>query len=212
MRTSGAGLEEAKPQTNSSLGLRLIPAVLFVVVIGVRRRFERRSRRLSASQIKHDLDSRRLIDAQSALLTISNLGMIVYIIRPEWMAWSSVALPMWLAWVGSFAGVASTVLLVWSHVELGDNFSGGVKVRTSHQLVTSGPYRWVRHPMYTAFILLGMAWFFLWGNWFISGLWLGATALAIATRLNDEEAMMLREFGAEYEAYSRSTGRLFPGL
>lgn len=197
---------------DSSLAPRIVLAVLFVIVIGVRRRFERRSQQLPASQIKYDLDSRRQIIAQSVLLTISNLCLIVYIVSPGLMAWSSVTLPTWLPWLGLVVGVAATALLVWSHIALGDNFFGGMKIRTAHQLVTSGPYRWVRHPMYTAFILLGLAWFLLSGNWLISGLWIGATALAIATRLHDEEAMLRREFGAEYETYARSTGRLFPGL
>lgn len=186
--------------------------VLFIVVVVVRRVFERRADRIAVAGLRRDLDSRKSIAIQTILLAISNLAMIVYLIKPAWMAWSSLSLPGWATWLGLLLGVAGASLLVWCHVELGENFFGGLKIRSDHELVTKGPYQWARHPMYPSFLLLGVAWFLLSNNWLISGFWIAGSVLAIVTRLGQEEAMLEREFGAAYEAYSHSTGRLFPGL
>ena len=70
----------------------------------------------------------------------------------------------------------------------------------------------VRHPMYTAFILLGIGLFFLSGNWLIDGAWLAATGLVIATRMPEEEAMLAEQFGKGYEDYKIRTGRFLPKL
>jgi len=157
-----------------------------------------------------DLDSRSQIAIQSLLLTVSNLAMIVFLINPNWMAWSSMPLPVWIRWVGVLLGVAGCAILIWTHRILGENFFGGMKIRKGHQLINDGPYQWVRHPMYTAFILLGFAWFFLSENWFIGGCWLASTTLVIVTRLKEEERMLLSHFGEIYQIYMQQTGRLFP--
>lgn len=191
---------------------RIILAILFIVVIATRKVFEQQSATLAAQGVKRDQDAGRAIVLQSALLTISNLAIIVYLINPRWMAWSSFSLPNWLAWVGVLLGAAGAGLLLWSHRALGVNFFGGVKLRKGHQLVTAGPYRWARHPMYTAFLLLGLAWTLLAGNWLIGGCWLAASLLVMATRVGEEERMMLKEFGKEYEAYRQGTSRYFPGF
>ena len=191
---------------------RLILTILFILVIGTRRYYERKSATVAKNDLKQDLDAATIIRVQSLLLTVGNLGMIAYLINPTWMAWSSIPIPGWGPWIGTLFGVVGTGLLIEAHRALGDNFFGGVKIREEHQLITSGPYYWVRHPMYTAFILLGFAWFLLSGNWLISGTWLAGTILAIATRLDKEEQMLLSEFGDAYEEYRRQTGALFPKL
>ena len=197
---------------NSDLIFRLILAILFVVVVGTRRFFEQKAAKTAKEGLEQDMDSRTQIALQSVLLTLSNLAMIAYLINPSWMTWSSLTLPEWAPWIGIALGVAGTGILIWTHRTLDRNFFGGMKIRQGHQLITSGPYRWVRHPMYSAFALLGLAWFLLSGNWIIAGFWLAATALVIVARLNEEERMMLRQFGDDYRIYEQQTGRFLPRL
>lgn len=197
---------------NNDLIFRLILAILFVLVVGTRRYFEQKAAKTAKEALKQDMDSRALIALQSLLLTLSNLAMIAHLINPSWMAWSSLTLSEWARWIGTALGMVGTAILVWAHRILGKNFFGGMKIRQGHQLITSGPYRWVRHPMYTAFILLGLAWFLLSGSWMIAGFWLAATVLVIVTRLNEEERMMLRQFGDAYRIYEQQTGRFLPRL
>ena len=100
---------------------------------------------------------------------------------------------------------------VWARLSLGKNWSGAVTVKVEHQLVRRGPYAWVRHPIYTGLLLamvgMALARNQLCGVFAVALLWLGAWL-----KSRDEERLMLKTFGADYEDYRRSTGALFPQL
>ncbi len=197
---------------DNELIFRIILGILFLITLLTRRYYERQAAATAEGGLLQDRDDQRMIAVQSVLLTISLIALIVYVINPGWMDWSTIELPDWLRWIGAIPGIFGAVLLVWTHRVLGLNFFGGMKIREEHQLIRGGPYRWMRHPMYTAFILLGLGFTLLSGNWLIGGAWLSATILVIATRMAAEEGMMVKQFGEEYEDYRRRTGRLLPRL
>jgi len=100
---------------------------------------------------------------------------------------------------------------LWARFYLGQNWSSAVSIKVGHQLILTGPYAWVRHPIYSG-LLLAMIGTALArreprGLVAIALLWLG---FSIKRRM--EEQFMLKTFGAEYEEYSRSTGALVPKL
>jgi protein-S-isoprenylcysteine O-methyltransferase Ste14 len=97
-------------------------------------------------------------------------------------------------------------------VVLGRNFFGGVKLKEGHELVKEGPYGWIRHPIYTAFLAIGIGFFLLTGNWLIGVTWLGGSLLVLFTRMNVEEEMMIAQFGDEYLAYRNQVGKLLPRI
>jgi protein-S-isoprenylcysteine O-methyltransferase Ste14 len=70
----------------------------------------------------------------------------------------------------------------------------------------------VRHPIYTAFTMLGVALFLLTESWMVGVPWLTSIGLALATRMKEEEAMMVEQFGESYEGYKARTGRFLPRL
>ena len=74
-------------------------------------------------------------------------GLFAYLLKPAWMAWSSMPLPDWVRLAGIGLFVASAALLVWTLRSLGPNLTDTVVTRKAHTLVTRGPYRWVRHPV-----------------------------------------------------------------
>src|SRR6516165_6033363 len=78
------------------------------------------------------------------------LGIIAFLVKPSSMSWSSLPLPLWLRWVGLGIGVIGAVLSLSTLHNLGKNLTDTVVTRQEHQLVTTGPYRWVRHPFYDA--------------------------------------------------------------
>jgi protein-S-isoprenylcysteine O-methyltransferase Ste14 len=192
--------------------MRVATAILFVVVLTVRKIYEGQSVEEVKAGVAEDRDDARLIGVQSLLLTVSLLSILVTMIIPRWLAWSFVMLPDWLRWLGVALGASGAALLAWSHRALGENFFGGMKLRRGHQLVQDGPYRWMRHPIYSAFLALGFAWFFLTQSWFAAGAWLLSIAIALATRLRAEEEMLAEAFGKEFEAYRARTGRFLPRL
>ena len=107
--------------------------------------------------------------------------------------------------------LAGMAFAVWARVYLGRNWSSVPTIKEQHQLIRSGPYRLVRHPIYTGF-LLAMTGTFL-ANGRIRGalsivlLWIG---WQVKTRF--EEQFMVRAFGAQYEEYRRTTGALLPRI
>ncbi|MBI5935630.1 MAG: isoprenylcysteine carboxylmethyltransferase family protein [Chloroflexi bacterium] len=139
-------------------------------------------------------------------------SIIAYVINPNWLAWASLPFPSWLRLTGVGIAVAGFVLLQWSQTTLGKNWSDTPRMIKEQTLVTSGPYRWIRHPIYSAFLLILGATLLIAANWLIGLTWLGMTALEITSRIGFEESLMLEYFGEQYREYMKRTGRLAPRL
>lgn len=139
------------------------------------------------------------------------LSMAIYLINPAWMNWSQMQLPEWLRWVGVTAGFVSVPLLYWLFKSIGKNISQTVGTRKEHQLVTSGPYRWIRHPLYSVGTMMALSIALIASNWFIAAAVVGALVMLLV-RLPKEEENLIKRFGSEYEEYMARTGRLLPKL
>jgi protein-S-isoprenylcysteine O-methyltransferase Ste14 len=137
------------------------------------------------------------------------VGLFAYMVNPARMAWSSLPLPTWLRWVGVGVAVFGGALFIWTLRNLGKNLTDTVVTRREHTLVTTGPYRWVRHPFYVAAALTLLGNSLAAANWFLlGGGMLVFTLLAIRTRI--EEAELLARFGRAYEEYMGRTHRFLP--
>jgi protein-S-isoprenylcysteine O-methyltransferase Ste14 len=79
-------------------------------------------------------------------------------------------------------------------------------------MVTNGPYRRVRHPMYSGFFMIGAGLSALSGNWRVALLYLGTLLPMYLLRVSAEEHMMIGRFGDAYRQYMAVTGRLCPRL
>lgn len=126
-----------------------------------------------------------------------------------WFGQFEFHLPAWLraaAALGTLAGIGG---LYWAHATLGKFFSVDLEFQKRHALITSGPYAYVRHPMYSAFVLFFAASAVLAANALIAA-FSALLVLYILQRIPAEERMMRERFGAEYEGYSQTTGRLLP--
>lgn len=139
------------------------------------------------------------------------LSVITYLLNPHWMKWSEIPLPDWPRWIGVAFGLIALPLFYWLFRSIGKNITQTVKTRDEHQLVTTGPYRWVRHPLYS----VGTAWFLSFAlmasNWFI-GLATLLSLVMLLARLPKEEKNLIEKFGNEYREYMERTGRLIPKL
>ena len=139
------------------------------------------------------------------------LGVIAYMINPGWMAWASVGVPGWLRWTGAGVGVIALALLAWTLGNLGKNLTDTVVTRRAHTLVSSGPYRWVRHPFYDAVTLWILANSMVAANWFL--LLTGAVVVSLlVVRTRTEEEKLILRFGDSYRTYVDRTGRFLPKL
>jgi protein-S-isoprenylcysteine O-methyltransferase Ste14 len=101
------------------------------------------------------------------------------------------------------------VIVFWSGIALGRLYSAEVTIQKDHQLITDGPYRYIRHPRYAGGIIYALGFALLFRSW------IGFAALILALgvfmlRIRDEEALMQAEFGQEWEAYCKRSWRLIP--
>ena len=171
--------------------------------------------RLKSHATRDKLDRRQ--EGPFILLTLRPLGLvaivglIAYMINPAWMAWSSVPLPLWLRWIGVALGVIAGLLLTWTYRSLGKNLTDTVVTRKEHTLVTTGPYRWVRHPFYSSLALAVLANSVVAANAFLSVTG-GLLFMLLVIRTQKEEENLLARFGEEYEKYMRQTGRFLPRM
>jgi protein-S-isoprenylcysteine O-methyltransferase Ste14 len=136
--------------------------------------------------------------------------LIDWVASTGWFPWAWVSQPTWARWTGVGFGVVVVGLMWWIMVALGSNYRGTMGLHPNHELVTHGPYRFVRHPMNTLFPLVSIFLFLVSGNWF-----LGAGALVLIgtisiVRSPIEEKQLIDRFGEEYRTYMRRTGRFLP--
>ncbi len=157
-------------------------------------------------------EKRRYVVGLGLFICYEVLTLFIYILSPERLAWSALRFPDWLRIVGAFLGALSLLWFVWIYRALGNNLSARVIIKDQQYLVTHGPYRWVRHPMYTAFYLLHIATFLLTANWFIGMTWISGLTAIVLFRVGKEEAMLRIRFGGSYSSYMKDTGCLLPRI
>jgi protein-S-isoprenylcysteine O-methyltransferase Ste14 len=140
------------------------------------------------------------------------VALALWTLQPAWAGWAQFDLPVWLRWFGVALAPLALALLVWVHRTLDTNFSPTLRLKVHHQLITHGPYRYVRHPMYTALMLVGLAIVLLSANWVIAFISIPGMTLAVALRIPQEQTMLVELFGEEYQRYMLSTGLVLPRL
>jgi len=137
------------------------------------------------------------------------LGLLGYLINPGWLEWSQLGLPRALRRLGLPLGLLATAWLFWMLRTLGKNLTDTVTVRAAATLVTGGPYRWVRHPMYVGVALLVLSVSLITANVLIA--LLGSMTVAMQVlRTPIEEAQLVQRFGDSYRDYASRTGRFLP--
>ena len=115
----------------------------------------------------------------------------------------------WPAALGAALVFAGLAFAFWARLWLAGNWSSSVTLKSDHELVDDGPYRWVRHPIYTG-ILVALA-----GTGLAVGEWRAALAVVLAgvaywRKLTIEEAAMRRQFGEAYVRYAERVPALIP--
>ena len=114
-------------------------------------------------------------------------------------------------WIGVVLTALGILFTIWARVHIGRNWSARVVIKEQHELIRTGPYRFVRHPIYTGLLIAIL------GTALVTGEWRGVFALAFAIfgfawKAKREEEMLSGEFGDEYTRYRNETGMLIPRL
>jgi protein-S-isoprenylcysteine O-methyltransferase Ste14 len=193
---------------NDDQTLRAVLIVVFLVVlpIGI---FHRLRSQATREKLDRSQEGLFILATLRPVGMAFWLGLIAWMVDPEWMSWSSVSFPAWLRWTGVGMIATACGLLVWTFRCLGKNLTDTVVTRHEHTLVLHGPYRWVRHPFYDSAALLMVAGSLIAANWFL--LLTGALAFVLlVVRTRTEEEKLVARFGETYRAYMTRTGRFVP--
>ncbi|MFC1782885.1 protein-S-isoprenylcysteine O-methyltransferase [Planctomycetota bacterium] len=168
-------------------------------------------------KIRKNVTDNRMDWLEILLLLIISIGImhlpLIYAVS-AWLDFADYHLPFWISLV---FGIAGTILygiglwLFWrSHVDLGLNFSPTLQIQAEQTLVTSGVYKYIRHPMYAFVWLWGLAQTLLLQNWIAGPATLACFLPLYFIRVPREEKMMLDHFGDQYRLYMNQAGRVIP--
>ncbi len=187
---------------------RLLLAVLaasgFAISIYFRHRADRAGGRVSRLN-----DGRRFVALQM-LWFLALLGsLLLYLVQPAWIGWARLELPLWTRWLGVGLAAAALPGFVWLLSHLGDNITPTASVRREHRLVITGPYRFIRHPLYTFGTLWWLGMSLVMSSWWVALLTV-ITFIALTRRTVDEEASLIERFGDDYRNYMARTPRYLP--
>ncbi|HEY7402667.1 MAG TPA: isoprenylcysteine carboxylmethyltransferase family protein [Candidatus Angelobacter sp.] len=188
---------------------------LFASAVAIRVHYQRMAGTYSQGAAKHA--STHLAHEAKPLLIIRPLlglpwyGIVLcWLFAPRWISWSFLRLPLWLR-VGGLVLAATGLLLLWrGHRALGKNFRPTLEASSGQELVTTGPYRYVRHPLYLAFLLMLTSTGLLSSNWFIGVVGVLLIASITVVRIPREEMLLDQHFGERYREYRRHTRALLP--
>jgi protein-S-isoprenylcysteine O-methyltransferase Ste14 len=184
---------------------------IFVATFSISAYFRRRARR-SSEIIPRVREGKFSLLLRLLFAAPIYLSFFAYMVNPDWMAWSSVILPAWLRWLAVAAGIVMLPVLYWVVSTLGRNISETVLTKDDHKLVTQGPYRWVRHPLYSVATIIFFSLGILAANWFIMVMAFLIIISIVLVVIPKEEAQLIEKFGAKYRVYMKETGRLLPHL
>jgi protein-S-isoprenylcysteine O-methyltransferase Ste14 len=154
---------------------------------------------------------------QAVILRLGS-GMIVVLVIlldiffPEFMEWTKIDLPLWIRILGTLISVGYLLWIWWVFRTIGNNISETVLTKENQELITTGPYRLVRHPLYAGSLLFLFSLSLILEDWLI---FIFTVFGVLAFRLlviPAEEEQLLESFGEEYESYQARTGALLPWI
>lgn len=151
---------------------------------------------------------------------LSHASYLVLLVAAALLAWmQNMPIPIlyvrflpradWPLQAGAVLTAAGLLLSIWARIHIGRNWSGTVTIKHGHELVQTGPYALVRHPIYSG-LLLAIAGFVVARAEWRDLLALGVATLAFWRKLTIEERWMVRQFGGAYEAYRMRVAALVP--
>ena len=185
-------------------------AVAFVTAIVVSGSFRLRARRLGGALPVHP-------DGQVSPILRLALGLLVLgvvvgpTITPDAFGWATYSSPNALRWLGVGCLGVAVGALWWTLASIGTNISETVSTRQGATLVTHGPYRWIRHPLYS-FGFLAIAGLALTLANLVLFLLLALVVGWLPGRVRQEEANLAGSYGQQYRDYQRTTGRFLPRI
>jgi len=134
---------------------------------------------------------------------------ILYVFT-TWFSFFDYNLPKWFGFPATMLYGFGIWLFFRAHADLGRFWSPGLEIKPDHELITTGVFTWVRHPMYAAFAAIAVAQVFMLQNWIVGPAFLLLAMPFYLNRVKREERQLIRHFGDEYRNYMVETNAIFP--
>ena len=150
-------------------------------------------------------------------ILLALLGVGLMLIPLVWMVSPllddfNIGFPIEIRVMGVIIAVLSLIYFWKIHRALGTNWSPTLEIKENHQLIKTGPYRRVRHPMYTQIWIWTIAQVFIVSNLYAGFSGIFAWAIVYFIRIPNEEKMMIENFGDAYKEYIKHTGKIVPKI
>jgi protein-S-isoprenylcysteine O-methyltransferase Ste14 len=153
------------------------------------------------------------LTATLGVLALLHFGAIIaYLVNPPLLQWTAFEVAAPIRWIAILTSCIGAVGEIWAAVSLGASYSPLLRLAEERVVVTAGPYRWIRHPLYAFGLPLMAGWGVAAGSWFILATAMILIMVLMIIRVPREEAMMLEGFGESYRHYMTRTGRFLPRL
>jgi len=142
-------------------------------------------------------------------ILIFSMSVAVRLANPDWLPWMELPLSSAFRWLGVPTMIMGAALHVWGARHLGRNLTITIDTVEDHTLVTTGPFRWLRHPLYTGGMVESVGVCLLLASGIVAA---GALTfwLLIIIRTAREETVLRKVFGEDYVRYADRVGRFLP--
>ena len=177
---------------------KIVYFVLFMIASIVRKRF-------TAKHKKHEFVKQYKSAGDIVLLVFDGIGMVIPLVYvfSSYLDFADYSMPIWVGWLGAGLFAYAIYVLYLSHADLGKNWSPVLGIKEGHSLVTSGIYKYIRHPMYTAHLLWAIAQILILHNWIAGYSFIVVMVPHIWMRVNKEEELLIEQFGQDYLDYKK---------
>lgn len=192
---------------------RLTFGVVFAVAVTTAARTARRAARRHGGELNQlPNEVRGLVAVRAVLGLVFYAALLAWLFWPARVRWVYLPMPEPLRWAAVATLIPVVAFFVWSFRTLDTNYRGGVGIYDEHALVTRGPYRRIRHPIYAAFIAIMFLLLPLSANWVLALAGLLLVVSIAAVRIPIEESQLDGRFGPEWKRYRGQTGCLLPRI
>lgn len=195
----------------TSLLMRMSVLVVLSLAFGISGYFRFRARQ-EGGLIKRQEEGWWALIVRLGLALPLLLVMLLNIFYPPALTWTKFNLPAAWQITGLILSFLCLPFLWWVFRSIGKNISETVLIKDEHELVTHGPYRFIRHPLYAGALLLLISTSLVFGDWIILGYALAGILAFRLLIIPVEEAQLLEAFGEDYECYQSRTGALLPWI
>lgn len=138
--------------------------------------------------------------------------LLANIFFPNVLRFSEFSLPVGVKVVAALFAVSCIPLILWVFRSIGENISETVLIKPNHKLVKLGPYRWIRHPLYSSALLMLFTLGLMLEDWILLVITIAGVIIFRAIVIPAEELRLIDRFGDDYRAYKKTTGALLPRI